>query len=266
MVAGLTVLNSFTWEHSLDNASSSLEGNTPSPQDANNLRAEYAQSDYNLPVSNVTSLVYELPYGRGRRFGRDVNGFVDAVAGGWQVSAINTAQAGTPFDLSYTPNSAQLASTQITANYRGVNLYRPNRVPGVPLTLGRSIQQANTGYYQYINYAALSLPTIRNTAGVLQAPFGNLGRNPARTPELNEMDLDVNKRFSTPIESLKIEFRSERDAGCQPHLRRHHLQYLYAACGAVRTEAGLLERLRFLNAARMCGPPLFVPGLCLLPK
>ncbi len=33
---GLTLLNSFTWEHSLDNASASLEGNTPSPQDANN--------------------------------------------------------------------------------------------------------------------------------------------------------------------------------------------------------------------------------------
>ncbi len=209
MVAGLTLLNSFTWEHSLDNASSSLEGNTPSPQDANNLRAEYAQSDYNLPVANVTSVVYDLPFGRGRRFGHELNRVLDAAAGGWQVSAINTAQAGTPFDISYTPNSAQLASTQITANYRGVNLYRPNRVPGVPLTLGRSIQQANTGYYQYINYAALSLPSIRNAAGVLQSPFGNLGRNPGRTPELNELDLDINKRFSTPIESLKVEFRSE---------------------------------------------------------
>jgi hypothetical protein len=209
MTGGLTLLNSFTWEHSLDNASSSLEGNTPSPQDANNLRAEYAQSDYNLPVANVTSLVYELPFGRGRRFGSGINKLSDAVVGGWQLSAVNTAQAGTPFNITYSPNSAQLASTQITANYRGVNLYRPNRVPGVPLTLGRSLQQANTGYYQYINYAAISLPQIRNAAGVLQSPFGNLGRNPGRTPELNELDLDVNKRFTTPIERLKVEFRSE---------------------------------------------------------
>ena len=65
MVAGLTLLNSFTWEHSLDNASASLEGNTPSPQDANNLKAEYAQSDYNLPIANITSLVYDLPFGHG---------------------------------------------------------------------------------------------------------------------------------------------------------------------------------------------------------
>ena len=80
-VGGLTLLNSFTWEHSLDNASASLEGNTPSPQDGNNIRADYAQSDYNLPLANVTSLVYELPFGHGRQFLASTNGVVDAVAG-----------------------------------------------------------------------------------------------------------------------------------------------------------------------------------------
>jgi hypothetical protein len=209
MVAGLTLLNSFTWEHSMDNASASLEGNTPSPQDATNLAAEYSQSDYNLPIANVTSLVYDLPFGRGLKFGHDWNPVLDAVAGGWQITAINTAQAGTPFDLTYSPNSSTLASTQITASYRGLNLYRPNRVPGQPLTLGRSKPQANTGYFQYVNYNAIQLPPTRNAAGNYVAPFGNLSRNPARTPELNELDLDVNKKFSTPIPRLKVEFRSE---------------------------------------------------------
>ena len=209
MVAGLTLLNSFTWEHSLDNASASLEGNTPSPQDANNISADYAQSDYNLPISNITSLVYDVPFGRGRRFGHDLRPALDVFLGGWQVSGINTAQAGTPFDITYSPNSAQLASTQITANYRGVNLYRPNRLPGVPLTLGRSVQQPVTGYIQYINYAALQLPAINNANGVLQQPFGNLSRNPGRTPPLYQTDVDLNKRFATPVEGLQIEFRSE---------------------------------------------------------
>jgi hypothetical protein len=209
MTAGLTLLNSFTWEHSLDNASASLEGNTPSPQDGNNLAGDYAQSDYNLPIANITSLVYDLPVGRGRHFGRNMNGALDAVVGGWQISAVNTAQAGTPFNITYSPNSAQLASTQITANYRGVNLYRPNRVPGVPLTLGRSVQQANTGYIQYINYAAIQLPGITNASAVLQSPFGNLSRNPGRTPALYQTDLDINKRFRTPSERLQVEFRSE---------------------------------------------------------
>jgi hypothetical protein len=209
MVAGLTLLDSFTWEHSLDNASASLEGNTPSPQDANNLRAEYAQSDYNLPVSNVLSLVYDVPFGRGRTFGSSANPFVDGVLGGWQVSAIDTAEAGTPFNLSYSPNSAQLASTQITANYRGVNLYRPNRAANVPLTQGRSVQIAGSGAIQYINYNSVALPAIDNASGAVQVPFGNLSRNPGRTPALYQTDLDFNKTFSTPKEGLKIEFRSE---------------------------------------------------------
>ncbi|MBE7180990.1 MAG: TonB-dependent receptor, partial [Terriglobus roseus] len=182
MAGGLTLLNSFTWSHSLDQLAASLEGNSPSLQDANNPARDYAQSDYNTPIIDVTSLVYELPFGRNRRFGSHMNPALDAVLGGWQVSAVNTAQAGTPFNLTYTPNSAQLGSTQITASYRGVNLYRPNRVAGVPLTQGRSVRQANTGYVQYINYAALQLPSITNAAGILQSPFGNLSRNPGRTP------------------------------------------------------------------------------------
>ncbi len=210
MVAGLTLLNSFTWGHSLDNASASLEGNTPSPQDANNLKAEYAQSDYNLPIANITSLVYDLPFGHGRTFGQHLNPIMDGVLGGWQVSADNTAQAGTPFNLTYGPNSNQLASTQIVANYRGVNLYRPNRVPGVPLTQGRSVvPSTTTGYIQYINYNAVALPATKNAAGAYQPPFGNMSRNPGRTPPLYQTDLDFNKSFSLPKEGMKLEFRSE---------------------------------------------------------
>lgn len=209
MVGGLTLLNSFTWSHSMDNASASLEGNTPSPQDASNLSREYAQSDYNTPVINVTSLVYELPFGRGRKFGGNMNGIEDFIVGGWQISGVNTAQGGTPFNITYSPNSAQLASTQITASYRGVNLYRPNRVAGVPLTQGRSVKQPTTGYIQYINYNALTLPSITNSAGILQSPFGTLGRNAGRSPALYQTDLDVSKKFTTPIEGLKVEFRSE---------------------------------------------------------
>lgn len=209
MSHGLTLLNSFTWEHSLDNASASLEANTPSPQDANNLAADYAQSDYNLPVINVTSLVYELPFGRGRRFMSSTNGFMDAVIGGWQVSAINTAQAGTPFNIVYNPNSAQAVSPQISATYRGANEYRPNRVAGVPVTQGRNVKLANTGYIQYINWSAFQLPAIKDASGNVLSPFGNGSRNPGRTPAFYETDLDLNKRFSTPIEGLKVEFRTE---------------------------------------------------------
>ncbi|HEY1648851.1 MAG TPA: TonB-dependent receptor [Terracidiphilus sp.] len=208
-VAGLTLLNSFTWEHSLDNASASLEGNTPSPQNGLNLRADYAQSDYNLPVANVTSLVYDVPVGQGRHFLSGANGLVNTVVGGWQVSAINTAQAGTPFNLSYTPNTTQQVSQQISATYRGANEYRPDYVSGQKVTQGKSSRAANTGYVNYINYSAFVLPPIKDSAGNYLSPFGNASRNPGRTPPFNETDLDLNKKFNTPIEGLKVEFRAE---------------------------------------------------------
>jgi hypothetical protein len=208
-VGGLTLLNTFTWGHSLDNASASLEGNTPSPQDGNNIRGDYSQSDYNLPVANITSLVYELPFGRGRRFMNASNGFVDSVLGGWQVSGINTAQAGTPFNITYGPNSAQAVSPQIQNSFRGLNLYRPNHVAGVPITQGRSNRAANTGFVNYVNFAAFVLPPIKDAAGNTLSPFGNASRNPGRTPAFYQTDLALNKKFSTPIESLKVEFRTE---------------------------------------------------------
>jgi hypothetical protein len=208
-VHGLTLLNSFSWEHSLDNASASLEGNTPSAQNGLNVAGDYSQSDYNLPVANVTSLVYDLPFGRSRTFLSNANGALDAVVGGWQISGINTAQSGTPFNLTYTPNSTQQVSQQISATYRGANEYRPDLVPGQKVSQGKSNRSANTGYVNYINFSAFVLPPIQDAAKNYLSPFGTASRNPGRNPVFNETDLALNKRFNTPLESLKLEFRAE---------------------------------------------------------
>jgi hypothetical protein len=228
-VQGLTLLNSFTWEHSLDNASASLEGNSPSPQDANNLRADYGQSDYNLPVANITSLVYDLPVGHGRQNLASANPVVDAILGGWQISAINTAQGGTPYNITYGPKTANAVSPQISATYRGANEYRPNIVPGQPLKLCHSghscLSQRNpaNGTINYINLAAFQLPATYTSTpesgtsaavatynnSIISTPFGTAPRNAIRLPLYYETDLDLNKRFNTPFTNLKIEFRAE---------------------------------------------------------
>jgi hypothetical protein len=204
-VGGLTLLDSFTWEHALDNASASLEGNTPSPQNGFNIGADYGQSDYNLPLANITSLVYDLPFGRGRRFLASANPAIDAVLGGWQLSAINTAQSGTPFNLTYTPNSKNAVSPQISATYRGANEYRPNVVAGVPKIAKSTL---SSGYIQWVNYAAYTLPATGSLPNY-DSPFGNSARNPGRSPIYNDADLALNKRFQLPIETMKLEFRSE---------------------------------------------------------
>ena len=131
------------------------------------------------------------------------------VLGGWQISDINTMQAGTPFNITYSPNSAQQVSLQISATYRGANEYRPDLVPGKKVTQGRSSRAANTGYVNYINFSAFEMPPIKDAAGNVLSPFGNAPRNPGRTPAFYESDLDLNKRFTLPGERLKMEFRTE---------------------------------------------------------
>ena len=120
------------------------------------------------------------------------------VIGGWQVSAINTMQAGTPFNITYGPNGAQAVSPQISATYRGANEYRPNYVPGQKVTQGRSNRAANTGYVNYINFNAFVLPPIKDAAGNVLSPFGNASRNPGRTPAFYQTDLALNKKFTHP--------------------------------------------------------------------
>ena len=53
------------------------------------------------------------------------------------------------------------------------------------------------------------LPPIKDAAGNVLSPFGNASRNPGRTPAFYQTDLSLNKKFSTPIDGLKVEFRTE---------------------------------------------------------
>jgi hypothetical protein len=77
------------------------------------------------------------------------------------------------------------------------------------VTQGRNNRAANTGYVNYINFKAFVLPPIKDAAGNVLSPFGNASRNPGRTPAFYQTDLALNKNFSTPIESLKVQFRTE---------------------------------------------------------
>ena len=71
-----------------------------------------------------------------------------------------------------------------------------------------------SGYVQYVNLNSLTLPATYSsytspTAYTLSSPFGSLPKNFGRTMPFYETDLDFNKKFNTPIERVKVEFRSE---------------------------------------------------------
>jgi hypothetical protein len=198
-IFGLTLLNSFTFSRAMDNDSGSQDSNGPSPQDALNPAAEYAQSDYNQPIVDVLSLVYEMPFGNGKKFLTHSGYLLNQIVGGWQLSTVNTFASGTPFNITYSPSSNIQVSPGITATNRGANQYRPNRVNGVPLVhLVKS-----PGGIQYINLDAIQMPTSATI------PFGNFGRNPGLSPAYYNTDLALNKSFGAIREGIRVQFRTE---------------------------------------------------------
>ena len=107
---GFYFLNSFTWSKLIDNSSGHLEANNGDNSRVNFLDPGYNKGvgSYNQPFSNTTTVVYALPYGKGRKFGANANPFLTAIIGGWQATFINTMSSGLPVNLNYGPASRYL--------------------------------------------------------------------------------------------------------------------------------------------------------------
>jgi hypothetical protein len=147
-----------------------------------------------VTLNNVTSVVYELPFGRGRKFASSLNPVLDAVVGGWQLSTINTAHTGTPLNVFYAPSTGSDV-TGLTSDFRGQAFQRPN-VSGSAASQSTSAM-LNTFFAGY----TFTMPPAN-------APFGNLGRNRFRAPGFEQWDFSANKNFRIR-ESLQLQFRSE---------------------------------------------------------
>ena len=191
--SGLEASVSYTYSKFIDDAQGSsgwaFPGSGSSVRNSYNLSAERSVDASDLTHSLVINYNYELPFGRGKQFGRDWNRAKDAVLGGWQWSGILTAHTGLP--ISITPASN---NTVGTASY-GFN-QRPNIVPGVnPVPDNQTIAH-------WINPAAFSQP----------APFtfGDAARflSNLRAPDYLNWDMGIQKswRFT---ETKRFQFRFE---------------------------------------------------------
>ena len=102
----LILMSALTLSQTKDNGAGSLEspnGNFPAPQDYYDLDAEFALSGYHQPYNSTTSVVWDLPVGRGRHFLNDAPLWLDLLVGGWQVAGVNTIAPGEMVTLRYNP-------------------------------------------------------------------------------------------------------------------------------------------------------------------
>ncbi len=186
--SGLYFLNSFTWSKAIDNAPGHLENYNGDNSRINyyNRQIERGISGYNQPINDTFSVLYDLPFGRGRRF-EISNKALEFAVGGWSANMINTMTSGLPINVGYSASSQQQISGLVSA--------RPDLLPGQPLYL-------NTGNpIYYLNPAAYSVPSYTQ-------PFGTTQRNNVKTPFVYETDFSLHKNF--PItEARYFQFRAE---------------------------------------------------------
>jgi hypothetical protein len=173
------MLSSYTYGQVIDISSDAESGTL----NAWNFNQDRGPANFDIKHSWTTSGIYELPFGKGQRFGAGLSPLANALLGGWQIDAIIVAQSGLPFTVG---QQQGLLSTG-TGN-------RPNRIASGTLS--------NPMPDHWFNLAAFQ-PTTDNTG-----TFGNSGRDILRAPGIVQTDLSVvkNTRFK---ERFEHQFRIE---------------------------------------------------------
>jgi len=189
--AGASVLASYTWAKSIDDASSffSSAGDASFPQDSYNVAAERGRSNFDVRHRLALSYSWDIPFGTGRRWGNQ-EGLASAILGGWQTFGIWTFQSGRPFTvalLSEIDNSnTGRASLGFGANDR-------------PHLIGEAVLD-NPTPERWFNTDAFVLPEF--------GTFGNSGRNILDGPGLQNINVSLLREFPV-AEGTALQFRAE---------------------------------------------------------
>ncbi|HEX8136827.1 MAG TPA: TonB-dependent receptor [Pyrinomonadaceae bacterium] len=107
LTGGLSLLSTYTWSHTIDNGPGRFPGNsTPGrglfgPNNPLNLDLERANSDLDIRHRFTFADVLDLPFGRGRRYGKEWPRAVDFFLGGWQWNNLITIQSGPTYTINY---------------------------------------------------------------------------------------------------------------------------------------------------------------------
>jgi hypothetical protein len=184
---GFTWLTSYTWSKTLgDICSDSADGSSTNCgfQDPLDMRAEKSLDNQDQGQRFVSSVLYELPFGRGRKFGSNMAPAVNGFLGGWEIGGIFTRHSGLPYTIIDNGNPANTGSISI--------IDRPNLV-GNPFSVPWSVQQA-------FNTAAFA-PQLPYT-------YGSLGRNTMTMPNVTNLDMILSKVFNI-TERVRLQGRFE---------------------------------------------------------
>jgi hypothetical protein len=198
MTKGLSLISSYAWSKSIDdgaNISSGSDAGSSFAQDARNLRAERAVSDFDVNHRFVFSYVYELPFEKAQ------NKVLRAIAAGWQMTGILSLQTGAPFTVQSGRDESNTGG--------GTTTDRPNLIGNWHVSKRTPDRWFNTCTLLANGTRRNCLPGDApawqiNSVGA----FGNAGRNLLRSDGLKNFDLGLSRSFRFS-EQVSLQFRTE---------------------------------------------------------
>ncbi|MGD0731532.1 MAG: carboxypeptidase regulatory-like domain-containing protein [Terracidiphilus sp.] len=194
---GLYALIAYTYSRTYDNGLTDGLGSElsapyfPLP---NWQQLDWSLSQINLDQSFTGSIIYDLPFGKGKMFGGSWNDLTNSLLGNWQATLIERVSSGFPVPLIDSFNQAGQGYNYFNngGNYNNYN--RPDQ------TSGCNPYAANHSQHQWINSACFAAPA----AGEL----GDAARVPVVGPDFVNTDFSVIKQFALPRE-MGLNFRAE---------------------------------------------------------
>jgi hypothetical protein len=178
LAQGLQFNASYTWSHSIDDAS--RDNNGIVLPDSNNLASGRGPSDFDARHRFVINAIYDLPF-KGNRFKT-----------GWSVAPIVSVQSGNPFTIIVPSSGITGAGSTVTPIVVG-----PITVSGNPL--GQWIVPTGT---------VSGNPSFANTFQIPTTTFGNMGRNAIVGPGFSNTDLALFKNTKI-TERVSVQFRAD---------------------------------------------------------
>jgi len=214
---GLYALIGYTYSHTYDNGLTDGLGSLlsapyfPLPNWPN---LDWGLSQINLDNSFTASAIYDLPFGKGKRFGSSWNGAMNSVLGGWQVTLIEKITSGFPDPLIDSSNQSG-----VTFNNGGNsnNFNRPDQISD-PYKAGIVPANPNPGCQKLVSQGGLAPAGLSDSgypfnpcafAPPAAGKLGNASRVPVFGPGFVNTDFSAIKQINLPWEGTGLSFRAE---------------------------------------------------------
>ncbi len=183
---GLQFISSYTWGHALANTGTTLSGSNNFQTKSNvDYNLDYSSAAWDIRQNFTTGFNYDIPFGRGRQFGSNINRGVDMLLGGWQVNGILTLHTGQPYTVS---------ANGCVGVWAGCF---PDLVAGTNPNAAPAGGRTPTEWFNTTNFTAPATLTE-----------GNLGDNTNSGPPLRNLDASFFKDLPL-TERYRFQFRAE---------------------------------------------------------